>query len=77
MCVGEEKCSCTYACICVYVSGSLGTKRPVLCNTSQPNQLKFDFNLCVTFLFGLAVCVFVSMLKRGLLCRDMFTFLKL
>ncbi len=54
-------------------------ERPVLCNTAQPNQLKCVFNLCVVFLHGLAecVCVFVSMLKRGLLCRDMFTFLKL
>lgn len=33
----------------------------------------------VSLWFGLCVCVrvFVSMLERGLLCRDMFTFLKL
>lgn len=57
VCVGRRSIR-MYACIWIYVSGSLGSWRPVLCNTPQPNQLKFDFNLCVTFLFGSAcVCV--------------------
>lgn len=30
-----------------------------MCNTAQSNQLKFVFNLCVMFLFGLAECVCV------------------
>lgn len=50
-----------YACVCIYafVSVSLGSMRPVFCNTAQPNQLKFDFNSCVMFFFGLAECVCV------------------
>ncbi len=75
-CVWEERCICMYTFMCL----TLRTRRPVLCKTAQPIQLKFDFNLCM-FLLGWAkcvcVCVFVSMLKHGLLCRDMFTFLKL
>lgn len=43
-----------YAYIC-----SMRTRRPVLCNTAQPNQLKCVFNLCVMFLLGLAECVCV------------------
>jgi len=37
---------------------TLRTRRPVLCNTAQPIQLKFDFNLCM-FLLGWAKCVCV------------------
>ncbi len=48
-----------YLYVCIYVSDSMRTMRPVLCNTAQPIQLKFDFNLCM-FLLGWAKCVCLS-----------------
>ncbi len=53
-CVWEERCICMYTFMCL----TLRTRRPVLCNTAQPIQLKFDFNLCM-FLLGWAKCVCV------------------
>lgn len=69
VCVWEERCIRMYACIWIYVSGSLESWRPVLCNTPQPNQLKFDFNLCVTFLFGSA-CVCLSACWSMVFCAE-------